>query len=58
MQRLWKELLNCHVDFRLNGNSKTNYKISIYGSNAKHLKQELELIPITWKLERKWSLIV
>ena len=39
------------------GNSTTNYKISIYSNNAYRLIQEFKLLPINWRLNRKWGLI-
>lgn len=57
MKQLWRQIVNCKIDFRLNGNSTTNYKISIYSNNAYRLIQEFKLLPINWRLNRKWGLI-
>ena len=51
------QITDCKIDFRLNGNSTTNYKISIYSNNAYRLIQEFKLLPINWRLNRKWGLI-
>jgi hypothetical protein len=57
MQQLWFTMINCKIDFRLNGNSKTNYRIFVYCKNAEKLIHQFKTVNIPWRMKRKWGLI-
>lgn len=56
MRNLWLSLVpNCKIDYRLNGCSKTNYRIMTYTNVANDIIDCFLKINIPWRLQRKWK---